>query len=236
MAKSDYMPPNDTGKGALFLHVAVTLPTFFTRLAISPATTQVMAQAADAAAFDYTLRGQQVIIAAGQEATAAKNRLRDGDPEKPNLAVNLAFPGTPGVAPTAVTPGVVTRFRLFVAFLNGLTGFAEDIAQALKITGSQQTGPDTATVKPLLPLILQGGHVFVDWGWGGFGAFLDALEMHVDRGDGRGFVLLTIDTRPGYLDTEPMPAAPGRWKYKGIFRKDDQRVGLWSDVAEAAVG
>ena len=235
MAKSDYMPPNDTGKGALFLHVAVTLPTFFTRLAISPATTQVMAQAADAAAFDYTLRGQQVIIAAGQEATAAKNRLRDGDPEKPNLAVNLAFPATPGVAPTAVTPGVVTRFRLFVAFLNGLTGFAEDIAQALKITGAEQPGADLAAVKPVLPLEMRGGLVFIDWSWGGHSADLDGLEIQVDRGTGT-YTLLTIDTRPGYLDTEPMPATAGRWKYKGIFRKDDARVGLWSDVAETPVG
>ena len=236
MAKSDFMPPDDKTKGALFLHAAATLPGFFNRLAITGLTPQVLGQATDATAFDYVLRSQQIIIAAGQEATAAKNRLRDGDPDRPALAVSIAFPSTPGVAPQVVMPGVVARFRLFVTWLGGLPGFAEDIAQALKITGSQQTGPDTATVKPLLPLILQGGHVFVDWGWGGFGAFLDALEMHVDRGDGRGFVLLTIDTRPGYLDTEPMPAAPGRWKYKGIFRKDDQRVGLWSDVAEMAVG
>ena len=41
---------------------------------------------------------------------------------------------------------------------------------------------------------------------------------------------------PGYLDTEPLPATSAVWKYKGIFRKDDQRVGLWSDVAAIPVG
>ena len=56
----------------------------------------------------------------------------------------------------------------------------------------------------------------------------------MDRGTG--FVLLTMDTRPGYLDTEPLPATSAVWKYKGICRKDDARVGLWSDVAAISVG
>ncbi len=64
---------------------------------------------------------------------------------------------------------------------------------------------------------------------------MEACEILVDRGTGI-FVALTIDSRSGYVDTEPMPATSGRWKYKAIFRKDDQRVGQWSDVAEIAVG
>lgn len=235
MAKDDYMPADDRSKADLFLHVAATVSTFFSRLGLTPTTPQVIAQAADAVAFDYALRAQQIIIAAGQEATAAKNRLRDGDPARPALAVNVAFPTTPGTPPGAVTPGLVARFRVFVDFLRGLAGFGPDVAQALKITGAEQTGPDLATLKPILPLGVQGGHVFLDWGWGGFGADLDALEIQVDRGSGT-FAMLTIDTRPGYLDTEPLPATPGRWKYKAIFRKDDARVGLWSDVAEIPVG
>ena len=46
---------------------------------------------------------------------------------------------------------------------------------------------------------------------------------------------LTIDTRPGYIDTEPFPPGGGKWLYKGIFRKDDQRVGQWSDVSEISI-
>ena len=59
---------------------------------------------------------------------------------------------------------------------------------------------------------------------------------YVAKGDGLGYLPLTTDTRPGCVDTEPMPATPAKWKYKAIFRKDDERVGLWSDVAEIAVG
>ena len=29
----------------------------------------------------------------------------------------------------------------------------------------------------------------------------------VDRGDGKGYVLLTVDTTPNYVDTQPFPAA-----------------------------
>ncbi len=235
MPKNDYMPTDDRSKADLFLHVAATMSTFYNRLGLVPSTPQLLIQAADATAFDYMLRAQQVVLAAAKEATATKNRLRDGDPARPGLAANVAFPSSPGAIPTAVTPGVVARFRVFVDFLRGLAGFGPDVAAALRITGAQQSGPDMATLKPVLPLLLQGGHVFIDWGWGGYGTDLDAVEIQVDRGGGT-FAMLTIDTRPGYLDTEPMPATPGRWKYKAIFRQDDARVGLWSDVAEVAVG
>ena len=40
----------------------------------------------------------------------------------------------------------------------------------------------------------------------------------------------------GYVDTEPFPAGGAKWRYKAIFRADDARVGLWSDVAEITVG
>ena len=65
-------------------------------------------------------------------------------------------------------------------------------------------------------------------GWGGNSAFLDSCEIQVDRADGMGFVLLTIDTTPGYTDTQPFPAAPVTWTYRAIYRVDDAQVGQWS--------
>ena len=235
MAKDDYVPREDPVFAALLLHVAATLPTFFNRLGIGPTTSQVMAQAADALAFDYSVRCQRILIAGGKEATAAKNRLRDGDPERPALAVNTNFPSAPGAVPTAVTPGVEARFRLFVAWLKGLAGFGDDIAEALKIVGAQLAMPDVTLAKPLLPLRVAGGHVHIDWTWRGYRRAVDGLEIQVDRGTGT-FTLLTIDMRPGFEDPEPIPANSAVWKYKAIFRKNDQRVGVWSDVAAIPVG
>ena len=44
-----------------------------------------------------------------------------------------------------------------------------------------------------------GGKVEIDWGWDGLSAFLDQLEIQVDRGSG--WAVLTYDTPPGYTDT-----------------------------------
>ena len=46
---------------------------------------------------------------------------------------------------------------------------------------------------------------------------MDALELWVDRGDGKGFVFLAIDSIPDYTDTAAMPPAgqSALWKYKG---------------------
>ena len=45
------------------------------------------------------------------------------------------------------------------------------------------------------------------------------------------------DTVPDYLDTAPLPA-PGQtalWKYKAIYRLNDEQVGLWSNEVSLAV-
>ena len=58
----------------------------------------------------------------------------------------------------------------------------------------------------------------------------------VDRADGKGFVLLTIDTTPNYTDTQPFPAAKAIWTYKAIYRLDDAQVGRWSQPVSVNVG
>ena len=74
----------------------------------------------------------------------------------------------------------------------------------------------------------------IEWGWGGFGAFLDQCELQVDRGSG--WQVLTYDTTPGYTDSTPHPAPPAKWKYRAIYRVDDAQVGLWSDEVSVTVG
>lgn len=66
------------------------------------------------------------------------------------------------------------------------------MGEALGIEGSQQAGPDYATLQPYITATISGTHVEIGWNWGGFANFLDQLELEVDRG--QGFVLLAIDT------------------------------------------
>jgi hypothetical protein len=109
------------------------------------------------------------------------------------------------------------------------------IGEALGIEGAQQTAPDLTTVQPQIDVTISGGSVEVDWGWQGNGAYLDNCEIQVDRGDGKGFNLLTYDTTPGYTDTQPFPATPVKWTYKAIYRADDTQVGLWSNPVTLTV-
>ena len=88
----------------------------------------------------------------------------------------------------------------------------------------------------MIDAIISGNQVLVKWGWGGNGAYLDLCEIHVDRGDGKGFGLLTYDSTPNYTDTQPFPATPAKWTYKAIYRVGDSQVGLWSLPVSITVG
>jgi hypothetical protein len=112
----------------------------------------------------------------------------------------------------------------------------DSILEVLGIQGPEQAGPDYATLAPVLQLSLSGGQVHVGWGWQGYGAFLDQIELQVDRADGKGWVLLAIDTTPGYTDTMPFPGTPTKWSYQAIYRVGDNRVGQWSSAVTIGVG
>ena len=107
--------------------------------------------------------------------------------------------------------------------------------EALGIEGAEQAGPDLATVQPVITARISGGRVEVGWGWRGHRAVLDQCEIQVDRGDGKGFVLLTYDTTPGYVDTQPFPAAPTKWTYKAIYRVGEAQTGVWSPPVSVTV-
>ena len=235
MSKIDYMPITDILKAELLMLVRTNLPTYHIQLGITALMPPVFRQGEDALAFDYLVRVQQTLVAASKEATNAKDRLRDGDLTSPTTLVNIVFPAAPGPVPLSVPPGVVPRFREFVKWLKSQPNYTDAIGHALQIIGEEAVGADLSLAKPILPLNIDGGHVQIDWKWQGLAGQVDAIEIEVDRGTGT-FALLTIDTRPGYTDREPLPSGGGKWRYRGIFREDDQRVGLWSDVAQINVG
>jgi len=44
------------------------------------------------------------------------------------------------------------------------------------------------------------------------------------------------DTTPNYTDSAPQPATQAIWKYKAIYRIDDQQAGQWSQEVSVVVG
>ena len=227
MPKSDFVKKRDTQFSDQLTLFKLNIPGYSAAFALTAP--QTAAQAADADYFPYGLAVQQVCSNCSQQWTAWKDLMRDGG--DPGTAPTTGVFPTP--APAVVAPGIEARFRALVKQIKAHANYTPAIGEALGIEGAAQSGPDFSTFKPVLKLKLSGGQAFVGWDWQGESAFLDQIEIHVNRGTG--YVLLATDTTPGYLDTFAAPAGGAKWTYKAIYRVGDQRVGQWSDEASITV-
>ncbi|HCN29944.1 MAG TPA: hypothetical protein DIT64_14620 [Verrucomicrobiales bacterium] len=227
MPKSDFIKRRDAEFAAQTTQFKTHIGDYAATLGLSAG--QITAQAADADYFTFVLNSQDICAQCAQQWSAWKDFTRDGGaagtppPETPTMPAPVA----------AVLPGVEKRFRALARIIKAHPAYNIAMGEALGIEGPVQTGPDFSVFKPQLTLELSGGQVLARWGWQGQSAFLDMIEIHVDRGGG--YQVLTYDSTPDYLDTAPLPATPAVWKYKAIFRVGDQRVGQWSDEASITV-
>jgi len=231
MSKSDYIRANEDAFAAQLMTFKTNIGSYATVLGLTPA--EINGQAADALYFGYVLAVRQLMQNAAQQWTAWKDLLRGGGP-LPNTGTPVA-PGLPASV-TAVAPGIELRFRSLVKQIKAHAKYNTAIGEALGIEGAQQMGPDWTVLQPEISAKRTGDQVLVGWGWGGHRASLDMIELQVDRSDGKGFLLLAYDTTPGYTDTTPLPSTLTQWTYKAIYRKGDQRVGLWSKEVSITVG
>ncbi len=227
------MPNDDEGKAKLYVLFRDNNGQFLATLQIPATDPDIIQQAADASRFRAIVDFCGNMQNAAQSWTAEKNYERDGSGTAP---AGQTVPVLPAGFPPAVAAGIVARFRALVKRLKAAKNYSTAIGQALGIEGSVQGAPDLTTLQAILTLTLMGNAILVGWGWQGFSAFLDMLEIQVDRGDGKGWVFLTYDTTPNYTDTFPLPATPTKWKYRAIYRVGDAQVGVWSNTVEITVG
>jgi hypothetical protein len=233
MPKSDFIRADDNGKASQFVLFRDNIGQYLATLSIPATDPDIVQQAADATRFRAMVDFCGNMQNAAQAWTAAKNYERDGGASAPT---GQTVPELPAGFPPAVPAGIVARFRALVKRIKALKNCTPAIRQALDIEGAEQAGPDMATLQAILTLTLMGNAILVGWGWQGFTAFLDMIELQVDRGDGKGWVMLAFDTTPNYTDTFPHPATLAKWKYRAIYRVGDAQVGVWSDVKEITVG
>ena len=235
MAKTDFVKPNDVEFITQMTLFKTNIGQHAATLDITPA--EIAAQAADCDYFNYIWKCHVIMQSSALALTTAKKATRLGDPSAtPGTAPSgYLFPTFPD-APPVVAPGVETRFRALAKKIKAHPHYTIGIGDALDIESPTHTAPDLNTLQPVVSVELSGNKIHVGWGWGGHSAYLDMIEIQVDRGDGKGFVLLAYDTTPGYLDPAPMPVALTKWKYRAIYRVGDQRVGEWSAETAITVG
>jgi len=226
MKRNAYYPPRQADQFVWLANFANKLPGVATLLGLTPA--QVAAALADCGWLLYVLQTWLPAVRNwAQSGTDVATEAQTGSDTVPQVLPVFTAPALPtGVIP--VLPGALTRIFALVQQIKDSDNCTDAIATNLGIVGGGQTPPDLTTVQPALSTSISGNLVTVGWGFGGNSAYLDACEIWVDRGDGKGFGLLTIDTTPGYTDTQPFPANPARWTYKAIYRLNDAQVGLWS--------
>ncbi|MBE7498550.1 MAG: hypothetical protein HS117_26730 [Verrucomicrobiaceae bacterium] len=169
----------------------------------------------------------------GKAATSTLEQAMTGDGPL-TLPVHTPPPLADGVV--ARPAGALSRIFDFIAEIKENDACTEAIQIELGILGSVEPPPDMPNVRPDITAILSAAGVQIGWGWQGLAKHLDQCEIQVDRADGKGWVVLTYDTTPGYLDTTPFPAALTKWKYRAIYRVDDHQVGLWSAEVSVNVG
>ena len=136
MAKSYYLPKDDSGKAELLEHLAARLPVYADVLEISPA--DITSLQADAAAFRYTLGAFNAIQANSRLWTAFKTIQRDGG------TGSTAFPHAPNLpAPVPAVPlGIIPRLSNLVARINAHCGetLVRDIALRAAPSGYKPRG------------------------------------------------------------------------------------------------
>lgn len=234
MKRAPYLPISRTGKRDWLQNLVKVLPGLAGQHGVTPA--EVDRARRDLQAVDAALAGQNALQTGAQTWTAFVKMLFDGT-GAPRSGETVAFPAVPtvaGVPADAVEVDIFGGWADFIARLKRRPDYTEDLGRTLQAIGAEQAGADPAKLQPALDHEFQAGRPNLLWDRV---EGTDSLRIEVDRGDGKGFVFLTIDTVPDYVDTFPLPArdTTALWKYRAIHRFRDAEVGNWSAVMEVAV-
>jgi len=233
MKRNSYYPPDKPNQ-------IIWLTSFITQIqiigpGIGLTAAQIAAMGADCRWLIYLL--QAWLPATRTWSQTGTNTLIEAQTGDGSELMELPIFVAPALPATVVPVNTGALTRIFAAVQDikndGKCSDTEEIA--LGIVGSAQPGPDWTTLQPVFTVSIVGGQVVIKWNFGGYAAFLDAIEFQVDRNDGKGFGLLTIDTTPGYTDTQAFPAAKTVWTYRAIYQVDAARVGVWSQPVSLAV-
>jgi hypothetical protein len=227
MQKQYYMPDKEADKLIWINNLNAKLPSYAAKYGITAAETHDIGTIHDD--FSYRLNAANKIAAYSKQWTAYKNALRDGVPAGAEVQVPVA-PDL-GVAPPVAAPGGFTRAEAIVKKIKSNSAYSVADGQDLQIEGTEVI-IDFTTLKPEVS-IRNGNAGMPEILWNKQG--MDGVAIYKDSGNG--FVLYDLDNHPHWQDKHPMPAAgqSAVWKYKLIYRHNDEEVGQWSTILSITV-
>jgi len=229
MAKNYFMPRKDLDRDLWLQNFASKLPQYATKYNIKA--DDVTDIQNSSAYFTYRLNFRNQFEEFAKKLTHEKNELIHGVPAGAEASVVPQPPVLPS-PPASVAPGIFVRAASIANIIKSNKDYTIADGNDLAIEGAEDV-KDIHSMKPVLTLrLIEGGKPEVQWKKSG----MDSIEIHVDRGDGN-FVFLANDTYPHYTDSTPITpgTASAVWKYKAIYRYNDQLAGQWSDVVNITV-
>ena len=225
----DILPRTNTEMAAWFLHFASKIEAHAPALSVSAA--DVAALKADAAMVDWTLRVLPSLRASGQQFTAFKEDLLDGQTGGAPCAAPAAPTFSP--PPAAVPAGAIARTRARAQRIKKSPGYTEAIGRDLEIispTAADIAADDTS--KPTFRATpLPHSEVRLDWVKGRH----SGVVIQGKRAGDTDWVDLGKDNYSPYVDgRSALTASTSETRqYRARYLDKDDEVGAWSDVVSA---
>lgn len=223
---SDFVKRDDLGFVSQLNNFKTKLPNYQAALGLDPAV--ITAVENDASFFGFSVTAIDTAKSYSQGWTSLKDNARDGEGSNP---IN-SFPAPVDVTtpPTAVLPGIETRFRKLVRQIKANSAYTEQMGEDLGIVAPEDT---TTLTAPKLKIKLDGGNPVISF----VKSKSDGIKLYSKRGAETEFTFLAVDTKSPYTDTRPnlTPGEAETRQYYAFFLKDDEQVGTQSDVIEISV-
>ncbi|MES2515379.1 MAG: hypothetical protein V4580_14595 [Bacteroidota bacterium] len=223
-----FIPASDAEKGIWLNNFTAKLAVYAVLLGFTPA--EITALQKDNAFYQYLIGIIEQLKQSLLTFIGYKNMAKHAKAQQHIGALpTLPSMGTP---PAVVVEGIFDRASKLAARAKVSPNYNDNIGTDLGII-APSASIDAATMQPEIKVNLEVGKPHLKWKKGQS----DSLDLHVDRDDGQGFVLVGRFTRNEYLDITPLASGKvfDEWKYKGIYVIADTPVGLFSNVISVDV-
>jgi len=227
MSRPSYLPTNDKDFDVWLKNFYAKLVLYATQFGIT--TAELAAVLADSNMVTYVVAQLAIQQNELQKRFEYKRTLFDAE-----LGATLgAFPtyAAIAVAPTQVPAGIVKRLVNMVTRIKGMPSYTENIGYDFGIIPPKTNKLAKTVEKPVFSVSTNADHPFLKIKKNG----AEAVNIYVDHGDGKGFVLLCGCPRAKYIDMHPLPDTLTNWTYKIIYTKGGVEYGLFSDASSIAV-